>query len=567
MIAPAGAWRLLLAVAVLLAVAAGVSARIAHLQSEQERSFLKQQGDARTVRTISIRPARGVIYDRRGEPLAVSTPVASIWADPGELDPDQPKFEQLAQLLEQQPAALRTRLRRDQGREFVYLRRQVSPVRAEQIAALGLPGVERQEEYKRFYPAGDVAAHLVGITNIDDQGIEGLELAYDHWLTGSQGRKRVLRDRRGRVVRDLEYLATAEPGHDLTLALDLRLQYLAYRELNRAMRSTRAQSGSVVVLDTHTAEVLAMVNAPTYNPNAPVRGSYERLRNRAVTDLYEPGSTVKPFTVAAALESGQYQPDAVIDTAPGWLRVGGNLITDPLNRGELSLEQIIARSSQVGITRIALELDDSLLRDLFARFGLGQPTGSGFPGETSGGLPMGERWPLIDRVTFAFGYGLAVTPLQLAQAYAALANRGLLRAPSLLKVSEPEPAVRVLAPEIAEPLVRMLESVVHEEGTAASARIPGYRVAGKTGTVRKIGAGGYDASRHVAFFAGFAPVESPRVTAVVVLNEPKGERTGGGQVAAPVFARVVAGALRLLNEAPRVRAQTGGAASETEAPT
>lgn len=547
------AWRLLLAMAVLVLLAGGVAARVVYLQSEEERGFLKRQGDARTIRTLSIQPARGVIYDRRGEPLAVSTPVASIWVNPQRFDTQHPAVTDLAELLGYQEQALRERIARHGRREFVYLRRQVTLSRAEEIAALGIRGVESQDEYKRFYPAGEVAAHLVGLTNIDDQGIEGLELAYDRWLRGTPGRKRVQRDRHGRVIRDLEYLATAEAGKDLHLAMDLRLQYLAYRELGVAMRETRAKSGTIVVMDATTGEILAMVNQPGYNPNAPVTAGYDRLRNRALTDLYEPGSTVKPFTIAAALESGRFQADAVIDTAPGWMRVAGNLITDPINRGELSLEQIIARSSQVGITRVALDLEEELLRDMFARFGLGEPTGMGFPGETSGVLPVGGRWPLIDRVTFAFGYGLAVTPVQMVQAYAGLANGGAMRAPTLLRVEQPEPAHQVLDPAIAAALTGMLESVVHDEGTAARARVAGHRVAGKTGTVRKVGAdGSYDAARHIAFFAGFAPVEAPRVVAVVVINEPRGERTGGGQVAAPVFARVVEGALRLLSVAPEL---------------
>lgn len=548
-----GAWRLLVAVAVLLLLAGGVAARVVYLQSDEERSFLKRQGDARTIRMLSVQPARGVIYDRRGEPLAVSTPVASIWANPQRFEPDHPGVAELASLLDFDERTLRERIARHGRREFVYLRRQVTPARAEQIAALRVTGVNAQDEYKRFYPAGEVAAHVVGLTNIDDRGIEGMELAYDGWLQGSPGRKRVLRDRNGRVIRDLEHLATAEAGRDLHLALDLRLQYLAWRELTTSMRETGAESGTIVVMDTASGEILAMVNQPGYNPNAPVTAGHDRLRNRAMTDLYEPGSTVKPFTVAAALESGLFQADAVIDTTPGWVRVGRNLITDPIDRGELSLEQIIARSSQVGITRVSLELEDEMLRDMFARFGLGEPTGMGFPGETSGVLPVGGRWPVIDRVTFAFGYGFAVTPVQLVQAYAALANGGAVRSPSLLKVDQPEPAHQVLDPEIAATLTRMLESVVHDEGTAALARVTGFRVAGKTGTVRKVGAdGSYDAGRHIAFFAGFAPVDEPRVAAVVIINEPRGPRTGGGQVAAPVFSRVMAGALRLLNATPEL---------------
>lgn len=559
-----GGGRLLLAVALLLLVTAGVAARVVMLQGEEERTFLKRQGDMRTVRTLTIQPARGMISDRRGEPLAVSTPVFAVWANPRQFDPEHAAVASLAQALGYSVDDLLRRVARHGDREFVYLRRQVAPELAQRVAQMRLPGVDLQDEYRRFYPAGEVAAHIVGITNIDDVGIEGLELAYDAWLTGAPGRKRVLRDRRGQVVRDLEYLATAEPGRALTLSIDLRLQYLAYRELTAAMQQYRAESGTVVVLDSRSGEVLAMVNWPSYNPNAAVTAHFERLRNRAVTDLYEPGSTVKPITVAAALESGRFHHEQKIDTSPGYLRVSGKLITDPLDRGVLDLEQIIARSSQVGISRIALELEDDMLRDAFARFGFGQTSGIGFPGETSGVLPEGARWPLIDRVTFAFGYGLAVTPLQLAQAYTVFANRGLFLPPSLLRLdAAPEP-VRVLDEEIAEQVARMLESVVRDQGTAVRASLPGHAVAGKTGTVRKVGRGGYDSARHLAFFAGYAPAREPRVTTVVVINEPKGERVGGGTVAAPVFARVTAAALRLLSEPPELpellQARAGGGA-------
>lgn len=558
-----GVWRLLVAIAVLLALAGGVAARVVMLQGEEERRFLKRQGDLRTVRTVTIQPVRGVISDRRGEPLAVSTPVFAVWANPREFNPDHPGVEALAEQLDFTVEELRARLARSAARrEFVYLRRQISPRMAEGIVALRVPGVNLQDEYKRFYPAGEVAAHVVGITNIDDEGIEGLELAYQTWLTGSPGSKRVVRDRFGQVVRDFPYRTTAEPGQPLQLSIDLRLQYLAYRELTAAMTQHRAESGTVVVLDTHTGEVLAMVNWPSYNPNAPVTAQFARLRNRAVTDLYEPGSTVKPITVAAALESGRFDVDATIDTAPGHVRVSGKLITDPLNRGVLDLEQIVARSSQVGIARIALDLDDDIFRDAFGRFGFGQITGIGFPGETSGVLPEAARWPLIDRVTLAFGYGMAATPLQIAQAYSVFANRGLFRSPSLLRLDGPPDAVRVMDAEVAGHISRMLESVVRDDGTAARARIAGYRVAGKTGTVRKVGQGGYDNQRHLAFFAGYAPAVEPRITTVVVINEPKGEQIGGGTVAAPVFARVTAGALRLLSVPPDLppllQARAGG---------
>ncbi|HSG87742.1 MAG TPA: penicillin-binding protein 2 [Pseudomonadales bacterium] len=548
-----GRWRLLCIGAVLLALTLGVAVRVVMLQGEQERAFLQRQGDARTVRNVALQASRGVVFDRRGEPLAVSTPVASVWVNPQRVDRAAPDLAQLAALLDMRRPDLDAKLADSGSREFVYLRRQVDPAVAEQIARLDLPGVELEEEYKRFYPAGEVAAHLVGITNVDDVGIEGIELAYDDWLAGTPGRKRVIRDRRGHVVRDLEYVRTTEPGRDLSLSIDLRLQYLAYRELKAAMAQYSAESATMVVLDVATGEILAMVNQPGYNPNAPVTSNLERLRNRAVTDLYEPGSTVKPLTVAAALETGRFTSESIIDTSPGWIRIAGKVIKDPLDRGPMTLGQIIAKSSQVGISHVALDLEDETLRELFGRFGFGVVTGIGFPGEAAGRMPVGHDWPLIERITLAYGYGLSVTPLQLAQAYTVFATGGEMRTPTLLRTepdAAPLAARPVLSPAIAAQMTSMLEDVVRKEGTAAKAAIAGYRVAGKTGTVRKVGPGGYDDERHIGYFVGFAPVSAPRVTAVVVINEPRVEHSGGGAVAAPVFARVVAGALRLLNVPP-----------------
>lgn len=547
-----GAWRLVLVAGGMVALTAVVCVRVVLLQAEEERSFLQREGDARTIRTLRVPASRGSIYDRRGEPLAVSTPVASIWANPSRVDLDDERLPRLAELLGYAPGELRERLARATGREFLYLRRQIDPSLAEDVRALGISGIEQQDEYKRFYPAGEVTAHLVGITDIDDVGLEGVELAYDEWLSGAPGAKRVIRDLRGRIVRDLELLEAEEPGRDLQLSIDLRLQYLAYREVKAAMSQYDAQSATVVVLDVASGEILAMVNQPGYNPNAPVAGDLGRMRNRAVTDTYEPGSTVKPLTVAAALESGRFTPDSRIDTSPGRIRVGKKVITDPLDRGVLDLGQIIAKSSQVGISHIALELEDAALRELFARFGLGRSTGVGFPGEAEGRLPGAHRWRPIERVTLAYGYGLALTPLQLAQAYTVFASEGRMREPRLLRADQDEAIVDepVLPPAVAAQLTAMLEQVVRDDGTAAKAAIPGYRVAGKTGTVRKVGSSGYDDERHLAWFVGFAPVTAPRIAAVVLVNEPRTERSGGGAVAAPVFARVVAGALRLLAVPP-----------------
>ncbi|MBL6808620.1 MAG: penicillin-binding protein 2 [Pseudomonadales bacterium] len=553
-LAPAHGWRIVVLAGLLVLGALAIGARLGFLQQTQQRAFLKDEGDARTVRAVTIQASRGVIRDRRGELLAVSAPVVSFYVNPQTLDLDPEALAALGQGLGVGAAALRTRIAeaRDRGLGFLYLKRRVAPAEAQAVRALELRGIETEESYRRYYPAGEVSAHVVGLTNIDDQGIEGLELAFDEWLTGQPGQKRVLRDRRGHVIRDLEYVAMAEPGQDLELALDLRVQYLAHRELKAAITQYGARSGSVVVLDNQTGEILAMANQPAYNPND-LRGTgYARLRNRAVTDLFEPGSTVKPLTIAAALETGRFQADQKIDTRPGWVHLAGKTIKDPRDYGVLDLGGILAKSSQVGITRLAEDMSEEELRGVFARFGLGAPTGVSFPGEAAGRLPGPPPWPTINRLTFAFGYGLSVTTLQLAQAYTVFANGGAMATPSLLRVPEEQvPPLRpVLSPAIAQAVAGMLEGVVRSEGTAVRAAIPGYRVAGKTGTARKLVDGSYNDARHLAYFVGFAPASHPRVTAVVLINEPEEADAGGGLVAAPVFSRVVGGALRLLGVAP-----------------
>lgn len=551
---PAHLWRLSLLAVLLVGAAVAIGTRVAFLQQAQQRDFLKGEGDARTVRAVSIQASRGVIRDRRGELLAVSAPVVSFYVNPQRFSPAPEDAAALAEALGLAPGALRARIEegRKRGLGFLYLKRRVSSSEAASVRALGVRGVEAEDSYRRYYPAGEVSAHVVGLTNIDDQGIEGLELAFEDWLSGHPGKKQVLRDRRGHVIRDLEYVAMAEPGQDLELALDLRVQYLAHRELKAAITQYGARSGSVVVLDNSTGEVLAMANQPAYNPND-LRGTgYARLRNRAVTDLFEPGSTVKPITIAAALETGRFQPEQTLNTSPGWVHVAGKTIKDPRDYGVLSLGGIIAKSSQVGITRLAQEMSEDELRGVFARFGLGVPTGVSFPGEAAGRLPGPPPWPTINRLTFAFGYGLSVTTLQLAQAYTVFANGGAMATPTLLRAPEENPPslTPVLDPAIARAVATMLEGVVRSEGTALRAAIPGYRVAGKTGTARKLVDGVYDDARHLAYFVGFAPASDPRVTAVVLINEPQEADAGGGLVAAPVFSRVVGGALRLLGVAP-----------------
>jgi cell division protein FtsI (penicillin-binding protein 3) len=421
---------------------------------------------------------------------------------------------------------------------------------AEQVRGLGLDGVFVQREYRRYYPAGEMAAHVVGMTNIDDLGLEGLELSYDDHLRGRPGRKTVLKNRRGETIKNLEFREAPRFGTDITLSLDLRLQFLAYRELKSAVAAHGAMSGSLVMLDADTGEVLALVNEPSYNPNDPALGSAEGMRNRAVTDTYEPGSTIKPFTVLAALESRRWQPSTQIHTAPGYFRVGSKLVQDPVNRGTISLRQALQTSSQVGIAKVALDLEDDAVFDVLSRAGIGEFIGTGLPGEAAGRLTdQGLGNPVV-RATLAYGYGLAVSPLQLAHGYLTLATGGERRPVSIIVQSEPPRGEQVFAAEHARQVLEMMESVTETAGTAARARVAGYRIAGKTGTSRKVGPQGYDDQRHVSLFAGLAPLDDPRFVMVVVINEPRGEARGGGEVAAPVFGQVAGRALRLLGVKP-----------------
>jgi len=543
-------WLVLLALALLMALLIWRLLTLQVLDTERGYAFLQGQGKARTVRSEVIPAHRGQILDRNGLPLAISTPVATLWANPRELADARADWPRLAGALDLPPEQLSRRIQRNAGREFMYLARHLAPEEAERIMALQLPGVYLRNEYRRFYPAGEVLAQLVGITNVDDQGQEGLELAYDHWLAGSPGRKQVLKNLRGQVVRELGESVPARPGQDLQLAIDLRLQYLAYRELKAALVRHQARSGSIVMLDSQSGEVLAMVNQPSFNPNNRRQYRPEAARNRAVTDLMEPGSTVKPMTLVAALESGRYSLDSTVDTSPGHLRVGGKTLLDPVNYGELDLAHVLAKSSQVGISKIALSLQPEDLWEVFSRFGLGQLTDSGFPGEQPGLLLNRPRWQPIEQATLSFGYGLSVTPLQLARAYAVFAAEGQWRPVSMLRVTAPPEGRQVIAPAIAGQVSRMLKAVTEPGGTGTRAALPTYSVAGKTGTAHKVGAGGYADSRYVSVFAGFAPASEPRVVTVVVIDEPGGGLYHGGQVAAPLFARVTGEALRLLSVAP-----------------
>jgi cell division protein FtsI (penicillin-binding protein 3) len=550
--APISPWRFRIVLAGLSVLALLLVWRALTLQVldvDRGYRFLQGQGDARTIRTESIPAHRGMITDRNGEPLAVSTPVASIWANPQELMQAEQRVGELAAALDMKTTDLRNRLKRYRGSQFMYLRRHMAPEIARQIVALKIPGVYLQREYRRFYPAGEVTAHILGFTDIDDRGQEGLELAYDEWLNGTPGRKRVLKDLYGNIVRDIDAGEPAHPGKDLRLSIDLRLQYLAYRELKAALKRTGAKAGSVVILDSQNGEVLALVNQPSFNPNNRSKLSPNALRNRAVIDMFEPGSTVKPLTLVAALESGRYTPETEINTFPGYIKVGPKVLKDHRNYGVLSVAEVLKKSSQVGTTKIALSLDEQDVWNVFQRFGLGRSTGSGFPGESAGVLPNRARWRDIERATFSFGYGLTVTNLQLAEAYSIFANKGKFQPVSLLKRDKPGDQKQVISAEIARQMIGMLEGVTEPGGTATRARVDAYRVAGKTGTSHKAEAGGYAEDRYYSVFAGLAPASAPRVVAVVTIDEPKGDYFGG-LVAAPVFSKVVADALRLLNIPP-----------------
>jgi len=544
------AWRYGSVLGVFLLVVGVISWRLVDLHIV-DNEFLRKQGDVRTIRVESIDAHRGVITDRHGESLAVSTPVQTVWANPSELDPEEPKLSHLARLLDISEARLRQRLVTYEGREFMYLRRKIQPGLAERALALEIPGIYSRQEYRRYYPAGEVTSHVVGFANIDENGQEGIELAYNQWLSGEKGRKRVLKDNRGRVIKDLTLIRDARPGRDLALSIDLRLQYLAYRELKAVVEAHSARGGTLVMLDVDTGEVLAMVNQGSYNPNDRSQLSADKLRNRAITDLFEPGSTMKPVAMAAALESGKYNLNSTIDTAPGYRRFGRFTIRDSHNYGVLGVTGIIAKSSNVGMSKIATELGGDVIRNLYSRLGIGQPTGIGFPGEAVGVLPAPPKWRPVEEATLSYGYGMSVNALQLAQAYMVLANGGIRYPLSLMKRDERPVGERVLSEKVSFQVREMLREVV-ENGTGKRAQPGFYSAGGKTGTVHLVGKGGYEDSQYKAIFAGMAPIDHPRIVTVVAVDAPQSGEYYGGEVAAPVFARVMSDALRLLNVKPEL---------------
>jgi len=482
----------------------------------RDRDFLRNQGEARQHRVVSIPAHRGMLLDRNGEPLAISTPVETLWAEPEQLAKSN-QLDKLAGLLEVSTRGLKKKLAGTKSREFAYLRRHVDPQLSARVMGLNIDGVHVQREYRRYYPAGEVTSHMLGFTNIDDQGQEGLELAYNQWLEGQPGARRVIRDRLGRAIEDIESIRPARPGKDLQLSIDKRLQYVAYRELQQAVNKHRARASSAIVIDVHTGEVLAMVNQPAYNPNRRTGRNGPQSRNRALTDVLEPGSTMKPIALAAALESGDYAPDFVVQTAPGYYQIGKYEVKDHRNYGDLDMTGIIRKSSNVGVSRIALSLDPQQMWSVFDKFGFGKVSGSGFPGEAKGTLSRAAQWQKIEQATMAFGYGVAVTPLQLARAYSAIAADGVMPEINLVKVDKAVRGKRVISAKTARQLRAMLESVTQPGSSGTRAKVVGYRVAGKTGTSLKSQSGGYSEDRYIALFAGFAPASRPEVVVVVVI--------------------------------------------------
>ena len=549
-------WRLYLVLSAMLLCLLAVGWKVSALHI-MERDFLQGQGDARTIRTVPLVANRGLITDRNGEPLAVSTPVKSIWINPKQVAGNQTTIEVLARELEFNAAALAANIEKNANKEFLYIKRRLPPADADRVLAFKLGGVYEQIEYQRFYPQGEVAAHLIGASNVDDVGQEGLELTYDHWLRGVPGKRQVVRDRRGHIIEELNTLQPAQPGKNLELSIDFRLQNIAYRELKEEFIKRRAKAATVVVLDVDTGEVLAMANQPSYNPhNKANMSDFSVMRNRAITDIFEPGSTIKAFTMAAALESGIYVPETVIETSPGWMMINGKEIKDILNYGTLTVEKVITKSSNIGSSKIAFEIGPEPIKDLLERAGFGQVTGTGFPGERAGVLPSPQRWSRIEIATLSYGYGLSASALQLAQAYSIIADGGIKKPVSLLKLDTATvtglPRERVLSEQISRQVLTALETVVDPArgGSADEAQVPFYRVGGKTGTAHVVGEFGYEANLHNSLFVGLIPASNPKLVIVVVVNEPKGDEHFGGQVAAPVFSRIATGAMRILNIAP-----------------
>jgi len=552
-------WRYYLVLSVIALIYLALMARSAYIQVV-EPEMLKKQGDMRSLRVLENTVQRGSILDRNGAELAISVPVETVWADPKIIMDNNAlimteHWQALADVLDQDIKKLTARVIKNPRKRFVYLERKISPAIANYIKELKIPGIHLRKESKRFYPAGEISAHLIGFTNVDDRGIEGIERMYDQQLTGKGGAKRFRKDAKGRKI-EIISVEIAEQAQNVMLSIDQRIQAIAYKELKGAVQAFKATSGSVVVANIHTGEILAITNSPSYNPNNRRNTAIHRFRNRAITDIYEPGSTMKPLTAMAALEFGSVESNSVINTSPGWMRLGGRRVSDPINRGKLSIEEILITSSNMGTTKLALSVPKNYLLDKFFEVGFGESTGTDLVGESMGMMHDRSRWSQFELATLSWGAGLAITPMQLTRFYMALANGGIKRQLSIIKqdsklaqaVDDAEPkAERIFSEKNSIAVVNMLEAVVDEH--VPRAKVSGYRVGGKTGTSIKAVAGGYG-NDYVALFAGIAPISKPEVVVIVVINEPSGDLYHGGEVAAPVFSRVMKGALRVLNIAP-----------------
>ncbi len=546
-------WRFRVVIGLLAVMVGAICWRIVDLQVV-DRDFLKGQGDARSLRHIPIPAHRGLITDRNGEPLAVSTPVTTLWANPKEMQASRERWPQLAAALGQNAQQLTERLTQQANKEFIYLVRGLTPEQGQHVLDLKVPGVYGLEEFRRFYPAGDVTAHMVGFTDLDDHGREGVELAYDEWLAGVPGKRQVIKDRRGRLIKDIQVTKNAKAGKTLALSIDLRLQYLATRELRNAIAEQDAKAGSLVIMDVKTGEVLAMVNQPTYNPNNRRSMFPAAMRNRAIIDVFEPGSTVKPISMSAALQSGRWKPTDKVEVYPGSLQIGRYTIKD-VSRSEgpiLDLTGILINSSNVGMSKIAFDIGGEAIYRVMSQVGLGQYTGLGFPGERVGNLPNHREWRKAETATLSYGYGVSVTALQLVHAYAALANDGKMVPLSILKVDKAPESVQAIPKETAETVQGMLQQVIEAPRGVFRAQVPFYHVAGKSGTARKatVGSKGYTENAYRSLFAGFGPMSDPRYAIVVVIDEPSKGGYFGGLVSAPVFSKVMSGTLRLMNVPP-----------------
>lgn len=541
-------WRYFFLIALFLIFLGALLARMIDL-TLLKKEFLQHAGQSRSQHLLRIPALRGMILDRHGSPLAISSSVDSLWINPKEFLLTPENVQRITAPLGLSASLVSTAIQQHQKKFFMYIKREVNPALARSIAAWKIPGVYLRQEYKRFYPDGEVTAPLVGTTNVDGAGQEGLELAYNAWLTGQAGEEEVIEDLTHHVVEVMQYIKPQQPGHDLVLSIDRRIQFLAFKALKEAISHYSAVSGSAVVLDIQSGEVLAMANFPSFNPNE--RAAYHAgHRNRAVTDTFEPGSTMKAFSIMSALDSKKYQPDTVLDTAPGWWRVGKNWVRDELNYKQLTVTGVLQKSSNVGVAKMTLSLPGDQLWGMLQRVGFGEPTASGFPGEQGGALLHQSPWNPFALATLAFGYGIAVTPLQLAQAYAIIGHHGVKVPVTLLKGggNNAEKPAQVIAPEVADQMLTMLEAVIGgDEGTGGQARVQGYRVAGKTGTAKIAGPGGYYPHRYRGSFVGIAPVSHPRLVVAVVVMDPQGSAYYGGLIAAPAFSKIMDGALHILD--------------------